>query len=61
MPVDKVGYLLDEGSDGVLTDLLSRAEIPKDIYAEIWSELKRRRARGETASPKSGVTRPLAG
>lgn len=61
LPADKVGYVLDEGSDGVLTGLLSRVEIPKDIYAEIWSELKRRRARGETASPKSGVTRPLAG
>ena len=46
LPLPKVRHLVDHGNDGLLTGLLSRAEIPQKIYADIWEELKRFRGSG---------------
>ena len=46
LPLPKVRHLVDHGNDGLLTGLLSRVEIPQEIYSDIWEELKRFRGEG---------------
>ena len=41
LPVPKVRHLIAYGNDGLLTGLLSRADIPREIYVDSWDELKR--------------------
>ncbi len=41
--LEKVRATVDHGSDGALVGLLSHAEVPNELYANVWEELKKLR------------------